>query len=76
MCDFCKGKETIKATSIIDKRRANPMNYMFGSLVGLKIEEFGIRLVVPNNLCFDNSCGEYNEGVVEIKYCPMCGRKL
>ena len=27
-------------------------------------------------LCFDNSGHEYGAGGIEIKFCPMCGRKL
>lgn len=41
---------------------------------GDKIE---IRKIMNHNaLVFTNSAGEYGAGVVNIAFCPMCGRKL
>ena len=60
MCEFCDGRE---------KRIENGFTY-------------GFAYIIKNRLCgsyslrYDNSCGEYGEGAVEINYCPICGRKL
>ena len=35
-----------------------------------------IRLIDGNTLEFDSSGEEYHAGIVVIKFCPLCGRKL
>lgn len=41
---------------------------------GVAIE---IRKILNNNtLVFTNSANEYGAGAIDIRFCPMCGRKL
>lgn len=39
-------------------------------------EDNDILYIVDNYLYFNTSLGRYEDSKVEIKYCPMCGKKL
>lgn len=69
MCEFCKNI----GTGIPD------WNFLHEDDVeivpnGIKIE---IRKVIDKTaLVFTNSADEYGAGAINIRFCPMCGRKL
>ena len=73
-CSFCAG-DRIFPDQVGEGTKTMAM--MMGMLLGdLRNGSDGIRLVNKTYLAFDNSAGEYAEEMVEIKYCPMCGREL
>lgn len=75
MCKFCEGNERI--CDEYNKEGLLPARTMITGLFGFGDSKNGIRYDTENNrLGFDNSEGEYAEGFVKIKYCPMCGRDL
>lgn len=69
MCDFCNNI----GIGIPDWDFLTP--YKSGRIPsGVEIE---IREIVDKcALVFTNSAGEYGAGVVNIAFCPMCGRRL
>ena len=84
-CPYCSEGKIIKANYAVNSGRANTMgfmlNHMFGSLdkndEECTIENVTDGIMISNSqLIYDNSSGEYNPQIVDIKYCPMCGRKL
>lgn len=69
MCDFCKnigtGMPEWNFLTLDENGRVSS---------GIEIE---IRKIIDKHaLVFTNSAGEYGAGVVDIAFCPMCGRKL
>lgn len=84
-CPFCSEGKMIKVNDIVNSGRPNTMGIMltlmFGSL-DKNDEEYTIEnvkdgvMIFGSQLIYDNSSGEYTPQIVDIKYCPMCGRKL
>jgi len=72
-CEFCNG-EMIGTDYVGNGIRPMMVNLM--CLGGGFPSHYGIRFEKPNLLCFDNSCGEYAEGQIEISHCPLCGKEL
>lgn len=83
-CRFCSGK-LIKPTGFGDGIKT--VKTMLDGLLSsfqMSMEEDketdhasgGIMLKDGSKLAFDNSSGEYAEMLIEIGYCPFCGRKL
>lgn len=79
-CDFCEGKlippDGFGSTGI--HTISQNISYLFGKDINFKSYDY-IRLFKDDNkyfLIFQNSSGEYSEGFIAIKYCPMCGKKL
>lgn len=74
-CPFCNGKN-IPAQYIGEGQRTmlTTLNFLFGGSDG----EYGdgIRLENGKLLAFQNSSGEYAEQMIEINYCPFCGKRL
>ena len=69
MCEFCRDIGIgLPDWNFLPKDDENIV------LSGDKIE---IRKITGHNaLVFTNSANEYGAGAIDIKYCPMCGRKL
>lgn len=78
MCEFCEENEPLNAKAYVPRAENKiPIDAILSPLDRIKgFGNYGIRLYRENGLAFDNSKGYYNEGVVTINYCPMCGRKL
>lgn len=79
-CLFCAGK-AIEAEYCGQgiKTMAMMISMMFGDSKKEQEQEYacnGIMLKKGNQLCFDNSAGEYAELSIEIKNCPFCGEEL
>lgn len=80
-CSFCN-HEKIRPDFLGQgiKTPADNAASLFASVLGTEKETTtGIRLFEYDEgscLAFDNSAGEYAEGVIEIRYCPLCGRNL
>lgn len=83
-CRFCSGKH-IKSECCGDGIKT--MRTMLDGLLSVfemdREEEKetdhacgGIMLKDGNKLAFDNSSGEYAEMLIEISYCPFCGKKV
>jgi hypothetical protein len=75
-CKFCAGGR-VNAEYVGEGIRTMRINLsmMFGAFND-DDEKDGIRLVDGKYLAFDNSSGEYAEQMVEINYCPLCGKKI
>lgn len=87
-CKFCSGR-LIRSTDIGDGIAT--MSTMIDRLLGRGIigsglyyddekdcdrANGGILLKDGNKLAFDNSSGEYAEMLIQIHYCPFCGKEL
>lgn len=74
-CAFCEGKR-VKMDTIGPGIRTMQTNLY--SLFGYEGSKGigGIRLVDKNKLAYDNSSGEYAEQLININYCPFCGKIL
>lgn len=87
-CKFCSGR-MIRSTEIGDGIQT--MGTMIDRLLGRGIigsglyyddekdcdhAKGGIMLKDGNKLAFDNSSGEYAEMLIQIHYCPFCGKEL
>ena len=79
-CDFCEGKRippTGFGSSGIHTMCQN-LAFLFGNMEEHEPDDY-IQLEKDEDgyfLTFQNSSGEYAKGFVEIKYCPLCGKKL
>lgn len=86
-CDFCEGKRIPPirfGSSGIHTMRRN-LAFLFGNMgyipVFMEEHEPDDYIQLEKNedgyfLTFQNSSGEYAKGFAEIKYCPLCGKKL
>lgn len=79
-CRFCSGK-WVNGGEIGEGIPTMFTSLRFlGAALGVmeekETEYDGIHLVDGNKLAFDNSSGEYAEQMLEINYCPFCGKKL
>ena len=78
-CPFCAGK-AVKAEYC--GQGIKTISMMLSMMFGPNEDEEqdyannGIMLKNGNQLCFDNSAGEYAELSIEIKNCPFCGKSL
>lgn len=76
-CKFCGGD--LIPVERFGENGFRPMSVNLFFITGTYPENYGITLKKQEGhvfLCFDNSCGEYCEGQIEIKYCPFCGKEL
>ncbi len=75
MCDFCGPKCSSHDVDSYSETGFTPGKVAYSNLFGKK-DGNGIRLLNRKVLQFDNSCGEYAAGMIDIKFCPFCGDKL
>jgi len=79
-CLLCNG-EKIPAEGFLKNSihtMKQNLDFLFGSNEKEDPSDY-IRLVEDKDetyLAFNNSSGEYSDGIVAIQYCPLCGRKL
>lgn len=79
-CLLCKG-EKIPAEGFSGNRihtMKQNLDFLFGPIGNEDPSDY-IQLVEDEDetyLTFNNSSGEYSDGIVAIQYCPLCGRKL
>ena len=77
MCEFCGPDCKHKPVDEYDDNAGiDTMSVMVSRMFGNPDTNNGFRLLNRKNLWFDNSSGEYNAGMIEIKFCPFCGEKL
>lgn len=77
-CPFCNGL-TVASEMSGDGQRpmalsAALIQSMFGEYE--PPNHYGIHLEHGDWMHFDNSCGEYADGMIQIRFCPICGRAL
>lgn len=74
-CEFCRGIPK-RAEYVGDGIKT--MGMMTEMMFGINENAHSNYIYIKNGnlLVWDNSAGEYAELSAEIKYCPMCGRKL
>lgn len=79
-CLLCEGQK-IPAEGFSKKgmhTMKQNMDFLFGTSEKLEPSDY-IQLVEDENetyLSFQNSSGEYADGFIAIRYCPLCGKKL
>lgn len=76
MCDFCEAKKflTMKQRGVGAGTAADDFCSLFG-----RESVSGVQFIDDQSgafLSYDNSAREYGRGLLEIAYCPLCGRKL
>lgn len=76
-CDFCNG-EWMESSGLGDGV-IRPVGINLAWITGKWPKGHGVRLDRNDGkayLMFDNSCCEYAEGAIEIRYCPFCGKEI
>lgn len=74
-CRFCAGEFIVADGCLPDMKkpeRLEALGFMESAIFGVWHDWDGDG----HWMMFDNSCGEYADGGVLIRYCPFCGRKL
>lgn len=61
----------LACSSVVERLTVN--QNVAGSIPALPVN---YRIVGKRALVFTNSAGEYGAGVVNITFCPICGREL
>ena len=77
-CPFCHGL-TVNAEMTDDGQ--HPMALSAALIIALMGEykppkRYGIHLANGDWMHFNNSCGEYADGMIQIHFCPNCGKAL
>ena len=76
-CKFCAG-EWMESDGL-GEGEILPLRLSLSRLVGKWPTGHGVHLDKTDGevyLLFDNSCGEYAEGAIRIRYCPFCGKEI